>query len=395
MRPENLHLSEGEIRAYQDHELSTGQSRRAEAHLASCPACQAKASEVLTRSQQVAGQLSRLQTVSAQTSNTTLPAARLRLADRIEKEKPTMKSKTFLRIPHTAWAVIGVIAVLAISLTFAPVRALADSFLALFRVEQIRVIQFDPANLPEKLQSSSQLEYIMSNNVKVDQSGEPQQVSSADEASQLAGFPLRLPVGLEGKQNFLIQPKARLTFTVDLELVRGVLKDIERSDIQLPDNLDGAVVSMEIPTSVVAQYGDCVFDMEPAQVDPDNAPPVKPDLKDCTTLTQVPSPQISAPSDIDLAKIGEAYLQVLGMSQQEAASFASSVDWTTTFVIPLPRYGADYQEVDLNGTPGTLVIENGGYADHYTLLWVKDGVVYGLSGPGDKSAALKIAQTIQ
>jgi hypothetical protein len=28
-------------------------------------------------------------------------------------------------------------------------------------------------------------------------------------------------------------------------------------------------------------------------------------------------------------------------------------------------------------------------------LWVKDGVVYGLSGPGDQAAALKIAQTIQ
>jgi len=29
------------------------------------------------------------------------------------------------------------------------------------------------------------------------------------------------------------------------------------------------------------------------------------------------------------------------------------------------------------------------------LLWVQDGIIYGLSGPGDKSAALKLAQTIQ
>jgi hypothetical protein len=306
-----------------------------------------------------------------------------------------MKPKTFLHLPRTAWVVIGIVAVLAISLTFAPVRALADSFLALFRVEQIRVVQIDPSKMPDNLESSSQLEYILSNNVKVDEQGEPQEVASADEASALAGFPVRLPAGLEGKQSFLVQPKTGLTFTVDLELVRGVLRDIGRTDIQLPDNLDGAVVSMKIPTSVVAQYGDCIYDMEAPQIDPDSAPPVEPKLDNCTTLAQVPSPEISAPADLELSMIGEAYLQVLGMSQQEAASFASSVDWTTTFVIPLPRYGADYQEVDLNGIPATLIIENGGWAERYTLLWVKDGLVYGLSGPGDKATALKIARTIQ
>jgi len=279
-------------------------------------------------------------------------------------------------------------------MTFAPVRALADSFLALFRVEQIRVVLIDPAKMPNKLESSSQLEYIMSNNVKVDKQGELQQVASADEASALAGFPVRLPSGLEGKQSFLVQPKANLTFTVDLELVRGVLKDIGRSDIQLPDNLDGAVVGMKIPTSVIAQYGDCKYDATPAQFDPDAAPVEKPLADNCTTLTQIPSPEISAPSDIDLSKVGEAYLQVLGMTPEEAANFSNTVDWTTTFVIPLPRSGGDYQEVDVNGIPGTLVIEKDG-GSRYMLLWIKDNVVYGLSGPGDKATALQIAQTIQ
>ena len=396
MRYENVHLSEGEIRAYQDQELPTNQSRRAEVHLASCQTCQAKADEIHSRSQRVTGQFSRLQPVRNTIYNA-LPTASRRLAERLEQEKEqqTMKPKTFIHLPRSAWAVIGVVAALAIAMTFAPVRALANSFLALFRVEQIRVVQIDPANMPEKLESSSQLEYILSNNVKVDKQGEPKEVASADEASALAGFPVRLPSDLEGKQSFLVQPEASLTFTVNLELVRGVLKDIGRTDIQLPDNLDGAVVSMKIPTSVVAQYGDCSYPEQPAQVDPDSAPPVEPKPDNCTSLAQIPSPEISAPPDIDLAMIGEAYLQVLGMSKEEAASFAGSVDWTTTFVIPMPRYGADYQEVDVNGIPGTLVIENEVWANHYMLLWIKDGIVYGLSGPGDKAAALKIARTIQ
>jgi hypothetical protein len=397
MKSEDIHLSEGEIRAYQDQELPASQSRRAEAHLAGCQTCQAMANEISGRSQRVTGQFSRLQPISTPASNTALLAAHRRLTERLEQEKEnqTMKRKIFNRLPRAAWAVIGIVAVLAIAMTFAPVRALANSFLALFRVQQIRVVQIDPARMPQKLESSSQLEYILSNNVKIDKQGETQQVASADEASTLAGFPVRLPGGVEGKQSFLVQPKASLTFTVNLDLVRGVLKDIDRTDIQLPDNLDGAVVSMQIPASVVAQYGECSSLEMPAQVDPDNLPTVEPKQDNCTTLAQVPSPEISAPGDLDLSQIGQAYLQVLGMSQEEAASFASTVDWTTTFVVPLPRYGADYQQVDINGIPATLVIENGGWKNHYMLLWIKDGVVYGLSGPGDKATALKIAQTIQ
>jgi hypothetical protein len=231
-----MHLSEGEIRAYQDQELPANQSRRAEAHLASCQTCQAKATEIHSRSQRVTGQFSRLQPVR-NTIKTALPTASRRLAERLEQEKEqqTMKPKTFLLLPRSAWAVIGIVAALAIAMTFAPVRALANSFLALFRVEQIRVVQIDPANMPEKLESSSQLEYILSNNVKIDKQGEPKEVASADEASALAGFPVHLLSGQEGKQSFMVQPEASLTFTVNLELVRGVLKDIERTDIQLPD----------------------------------------------------------------------------------------------------------------------------------------------------------------
>ena len=53
--------------------------------------------------------------------------------------------------------------------------------------------------------------------------------------------------------------------------------------------------------------------------------------------------------------MGEIYLQVLGMTPEEAASYASSVDWTSTFVIPVPRYRAEYQEVQVDGVTGTLI----------------------------------------
>jgi len=118
MRPEDMHLSEGEIQAYQDQELPASQSRRAESHLASCHTCQVKASEIYARSQRMTGRFSSLQPVLTASSNTALPAARRRLAEKLEQEKEiqTMKPKTFLHIPRLAWAVIAVVAALAIAI---------------------------------------------------------------------------------------------------------------------------------------------------------------------------------------------------------------------------------------------------------------------------------------
>ena len=41
-----MHLSPGEIRAFQDQELPEAQRQRAAEHLASCPRCQTAAQEV-------------------------------------------------------------------------------------------------------------------------------------------------------------------------------------------------------------------------------------------------------------------------------------------------------------------------------------------------------------
>jgi hypothetical protein len=307
-----------------------------------------------------------------------------------------MKTNIFARIPRFAWVTLIVIALLGSSLAFEPVRALASDFLALFRVEQVRVIPINEQAVSEQLSNSSQLEYILSNEVDVEEMGESQKVLDAGEARSLAGFPLRLPEGLQGDQSFMIQPGARLSFTVDLDLVEGVLKDIGREDIQLPENLDGATIRVDVPTSVAASYGDCSFnEAEFKGQDPDQPHPASRSFENCVTLMQVPSPEISAPPDLDLNKIGEAYLQVLGMDPLEAATFASTVNWTTTFVVPIPRNSVEYEEVQVGGSPATLVYDRDGYDRHYALIWIDDGIVFALSGFGEKSDALEIANSIQ
>ncbi len=86
----------------------------------------------------------------------------------------------------------------------------------------------------------------------------------------------------------------------------------------------------------------------------------------------------------------------MGLSPEEAAQFSQTVDWTTTLVIPIPRYGTSYDEVVVDGVDGILVLQDiNDHAGNYVLVWVKDDILYALTGPGNKSSALQIANSLR
>ena len=84
------------------------------------------------------------------------------------------------------------------------------------------------------------------------------------------------------------------------------------------------------------------------------------------------------------------------MTQDEAQRFASNVDWATTFVIPIPSYGASYQDVSVDGVTGTLIQDNpDGRKPQYMLIWVNNDIIYAITGPGSMSDALQLANSLQ
>jgi len=175
-----------------------------------------------------------------------------------------------------------------------------------------------------------------------------------------------------------------------------LLDELGIAELKLPAELDGAEVSMELPVAVGAGYGTCEVSpemMREAGVDPDR--PIV-NLSECVTLTQFPSPEISAPPGLDIARIGQGFLQVLGMTPEEAAQFSQNVDWTTTLVIPIPRDGTEYQVVLVDGVEGTLIMQSErSEFPHYLLVWIKDGIVYALTGPGDAQSAVELANSLE
>jgi len=390
-----MHLSEQEFKIYFAGDDTDPEVIRIAKHLVACPECQDRAD----RFSPSGVETSKHMVETAPQDLEAIPPAHLAFAQfkqqYLDKENISMFDKLFNRKYRFAWVALGVVALLAVAMLFPQVRAIGSSFLGLFRVEQFTIVQVDPENIEEQLGSSSNFEYLLSEDVQVEEFGEMQEVVSKEEASSLAGFEVRLPAAAVGEEQIVVQPGARATLLIDLPKVRALLDELGISELNLPGELDGAEVSMELPVAVAAGFGNCEVtpDMiREADVDPDGP---LPDLSECVTLTQFPSPEISAPPGLDIARIGQAFLQVLGMTPEEAAQFSQTVDWTTTLVIPIPRYGTDYQEVLVDGVEGTLIMQSQrSEFPHYLLIWINDGIVYALTGPGNPQSALELANSM-
>jgi hypothetical protein len=219
-----------------------------------------------------------------------------------------------------------------------------------------------------------------------------------DEASRLAGFEVRLPENIQEARNLKVYPSTRLSFAIDLPRVQAILDEIGREDIRLPAELDGATVIVDLDTTVTALYGECEDVLGEADRDPSNhaESQLGPRLDNCVTLVQTSNPDVSAPEDLDLAQLGQAYLELLGMTPDEAAQFSQNTDWTSTLVIPIPRYGTSYETVSVDGVEGTFIqqeLEN--HSLQYVLIWIKGEQLYALTGPGDVQDALETANSIK
>ena len=306
-----------------------------------------------------------------------------------------MTNKISSRSLRPLWVGLTLVVLLAISLAFPQVRAAANDFLALFRVQQIAVVQFNPQTMEIGDQAAAQIETVISEDVQFEQFGEFQSAGSAAEASSLAGFNVRLPEQTP-QGNLDVQPGGKATFLIDLPRLKAVFDAIGKPEIGLPDELQGQPVTLEIPRQVTAYFGECMPVDAPFVEGQDPDMPVKPWQDGCLTLTQMPSPTVGAPEGLDIAQFGQAYLQLLGLSEEQAAQYASTVDWTTTFVLPVPYNDMTYQDVAVDGVQGKLIqqLYDPTYGS-YILLWVKDGIIYSLTGFGNADGGLEIANGLR
>jgi hypothetical protein len=223
-------------------------------------------------------------------------------------------------------------------------------------------------------------EQVFQEDLEINERGPVVMVASADEAAQKAGFTPRLPADLENAK-IGVKPGMNVAFTIDQPKHQALI-DAAGVDIDLPAEVNGAVVSVDVPDAVMVLSG-CEQTEDMAEA-----------AQTCINMVQMPSPVINAPDGLDVARMGEAMFVFLGVAPDEAHQLSQRIDWTSTLVLPIPAdENISYQEVQVDGVTGTLLQEEN--QNHSMLIWVKDGILYGLSAPGQADNVFAIASTLR
>lgn len=298
--------------------------------------------------------LDRLAGLAPGDSDSPRPAAQAlaELKHKLQPDQPVQHSilgriQEMFKRKTTFTAAIVLLVILAFA--FPPVRAAASDFLGLFRVRKFAPISVSPQQLRA-------LEAIADQGLtpgELELLAEPQPVNSVTtvaDAEAILGRKVRVPHSLGPADAVRATTEGHGRLTVDLESSREILAAVDVDPMLLPDSLDGAVVDVTLYPAVEQHWENRVH------------------------FVQTASPRIDYPADADPIVLGQALLQLLGMTEREAARLATEIDWNSTLLMPVPQGLASFSEIAVDGSAGMGLSDLDGSGS--VLLWERGGMVY-------------------
>ncbi len=383
-------IDTGMLRAYLDGEVNSDRASALSEHVNACAECQAELKVLSGHAASARAGLDYLPQPASAGVAPSWSAMRLRLGQPAA-EAPARWSalRTWSLAAGGAVAIAAVIA-----FTVAPVRGWAENLLSIFRMEHIAVVELNP-NAVNALENDQLMSRMISADVtQTEAPQKPQPVADAATASKLAGFKIHLVAG-ETPALLLFRTPISAQMKLDRDRLQSILDEAGRSDVQIPQSADGAVISMRVPAGIIAVYGNCGDVLERSQGREPRPSAAQPKDANCVRLNEVPSPTVTAPQQLDTAEIVRAALQFAGLSATEAANFTQTIDWTSTFVMPILRGQLSYEKVSVGGNDGVLLRPKNQQSGDFTLHWVDNGILYSLMGTGDNTTALNLASQIE
>lgn len=290
--------------------------------------------------------------------------ARLRAAESGEAPRPGFRLQP-------AFTGALAVAALALAFTFPAVRATAQQVLDLFRVREFAVVQVDETRFERLKDRKFDPEAMFGDAVEqLEAPGPPQRFADLAAAERAAGFDLQQPERLArslAPDSVFVRGAGRVRLTVDAAPIRELMDLMEVRDLDLPAGLDGQRLEARIPVVVVQTF--------------------KGEGKRQAALVQAESPEITLPPGVDLARLGEIGLRLLGVERAEAHRLAGVIDWRTTMLLPVVASATRFQQVSVNGARGVLLETNSTATPDGSdrgpgeaLVWTRGGRVFALLG---------------
>lgn len=305
------------------------------------------------------------------------------LRTKLREQEP---SPVFRAIRPAPAFVLGGVALAVIALfVFPEARVSAQAMLDLFRVRKFAAVQFDASRLEklEKLESEQTL-LVFDTHEKLVDAGPPQVMANLEAAAVVAGFTPRratlMPNGIAA-DTILVEGPSAGRLSVSETKLRALLDALELRDVTVPAGLDGKIVELKKSPSVIQRFRGGRWK---------------------AALVQSKSPEMSVPAGLDIPRLAEIGLRVLGLDAGEARRVADNTDWRTTMVVPVPLTASTFRQITVHGQPGLLITtsadkDGDGRAnrDGSVVLWTEGDQVFGLIGNLASEDALLMAESVQ
>ena len=269
--------------------------------------------------------------------------------------------------------------------TVPAVRVTAQQLLNMFRVRDFAVVQINESRMQELKARKIDPETLLGGRVeKLQEPGPSQRFTSIEAATAAAGFtplkPAILPRGLTLDSVF-VMGELRERVTVDTKPLRELMDAFNVRDLTLPSGLDGQQVSIWVPRVMVQTYRN--------------------ERKAKAALVQAGSPEVSLPPGIELARLGEIGLRLLGLDAGEAARMARTIDWGSTMLVPVIGSATTFQEVTVNGVRGVYIETTSTHTEGGedqgpggVVMWSREGRVYAMMGNVDRAILVTMAESV-
>jgi hypothetical protein len=302
---------------------------------------------------------------------------------------------------RSVWLVLIVLVIVAGSLSIPAVRNVALKSLQSLRVQKVQAVNADFSPYVDASANPTlhqMVTQMISDKVQVEVNEEDRPVTDVAGARQLAGFDVTLLSARKDAPTLVVGGSHKLDVLVDRARLQAIATEAGHPDLVLPQSLDGASVAVQVPRSVEVQYGTCPGPTNASKVVADNITgpsPTTTQYSDCVRLREGPTPIVNMPSSLDVAGLAEIGLETAGMTPAQASDFLHTVDWKAVLTLSVPRSLRSYQTVKVEGTDGTLLSMAGRRGPGYALIWTKNGIVYSLTGFGDSSQAVALADSLK
>jgi hypothetical protein len=271
------------------------------------------------------------------------------------------------RTSRSTVVLVVVLALLAFSLAFEPVRTFASQVLNAFREPQAKTETISSSDLQEMghaLENGNSHVSLKGRLGDIWVYGKPGLYSSDATLTTLAtaqsavDFPLQVPRAVEGTQSVFLQPAASIRFKLNIPRTNRLLHNYGAPDF-FSDSLKGKTFEIRMPPTVYVTYGPDKLSFIPVESEGDvtpneDTPTVSPDpTSQDVFIVQTRGPQLIVPRGVDPVRLRDVLLSLPFLPKDISDRLSGVPDWQQANLVPNTSGSA--QETTVSVYPAVVI----------------------------------------